>query len=149
MKRILAALFIISSMVLFSDDATDAQPNPVFSKNSVVAKKVMSLLRAKAVFVVEPSGNNKGGVVVLPGRIINEDRFIEESKNEEMFFVSGVNLDKITEGCMVYHHSDGFGSGYTLDVWRIGTISIPRDGKTLRLKKFTVDPKEAMAYLGK
>ena len=87
--------------------------------------------------------------MVRPESIINENGNMVENDNNETFFVSGVDLDKITDGSYVYHKKAGINECPFLTVWRIGNIKVIKNESAIHLKKFTVDPKEAMAYLGK
>ncbi len=80
--------------------------------------------------------------------------FAERNKTRERVFITGLNHDLVTTDGVIFHKIIGVGQK-GLWVWRIGTenvsfkYSYSRRNRTMRLKKFTVDPKEAAAYYSK
>ena len=76
----------------------------------------------------------------------------ERNRNVEEIFISGLDHDPVTTRGELFHKNIGVGQK-GLWVWRIGVetvrIKYARKNKVLRLKKYTVDPKEAAEYYRK
>lgn len=144
MKRFFI-FFAIMSLIVASV-ADEAQKLPAFGK---IKKLAIALENVTALQVVENKKHN--GVVATYKRswtgVGNSNLGCGSDKineNYESIFITGLDHDIITTQGMIYHNEQN--GDYILCVWRIGIEKMMRNGIPVRLKKFTVDPKQAEAY---
>ena len=154
MKKFIPFIFIMMAAVSIALSADDPQqPLPQISGkipqtnlrilDGVEAVQVLDTEEAHGVVAnyetickkVTPNKNNA-----------NSSIFTETNDTKEKIFITGLNLDLVTNRCRIYHYITG--RGYFLYVWPIGiqTLTLDETGKTYRLKKYTVDPNVALAY---
>ena len=77
---------------------------------------------------------------------------LERNKSREKVYITGLDHNLVTSDGAIFHKIIGVGQK-GLWIWRIGTetvkVKYERRTRTLRLKKYTVDPKEALEYYKK
>ena len=126
--------------------ADEAQKLPAFGN---MKKLAVALEDVTALQVVE--NPNHTGVVATYKRscqgVGNTNRGYGSGKMNDTFervFITGLDHDIITTRGMVYHNVQN--GEHILCVWPIGIEKMTANGNPVRLKKFTVDPKQAAAY---
>ena len=150
-KKLLAVAALVSAVVAFADEK---QATPDLT-DPLLKSKVQVLKRVVAVAVVETKQHN--GVVAQYREIYDSVNFKvkpgnyhylgnwKENKNFEKVFISGLDHDKVTTKGTVYHF-EAYGGEYYLYVWPVGIEKLKENGRPVRMKKFTVDPKQALEY---
>ena len=137
--------------------ATDSQPMPKNTDLSLQNKrKILSEVTAKQIIETD----KVKGIIATYNEIYNQKKpgktidfwagTWSYSKNEtqEDVFIVGLNHDLITQDGLIYHLDNGMEQHF-LGLWPIGIEAIQKNGSSVRLKKFTVNPEEAKKYYSK
>lgn len=156
MKRIICAMLAFGFMCI-SAFADDPQPTPKNTNLALQNKRVI-LLEVEAIQVVE--NENRNGVVATyseiwtlkePGTKIDfwsGTWSFKKNDNLENIFIVGLDHDTITTNGLIFHEKNNSNQHF-LGLWPIGIEKMAQGGRPIRLKKFTVNPKEALEYYAK
>ena len=124
-------------------------------KREVLPEKKITLGNARVVNIFE----NKNGITACPGFISGpgkditlnwdgsfvsiEGKYVDENVGGALVFISGLNLKNITNDSIL-----GIGDEKLkrLFCWEIGVQNITIDDVPGKIRKFTVDPNEAVEY---
>ncbi|NCB09425.1 MAG: hypothetical protein EOM73_14835 [Bacteroidia bacterium] len=153
MNKIICAVFAVlfSGIAAFADDP---QPMPK-NTNLALQNKRQILLEVTAIQVVENDKHN--GVVATYDEIWNLKEpgtkidfwagtwSFKKNDNLEDIFIVGLDHDTITTNGLIFHIQNNSNQHF-LELWPIGIEKMNKGGRPVRLKKFTVNPKEAMTY---
>lgn len=170
MKQVFAVLSIISiAFVGIAVQADEAQSMPK-TTNTVLQKNQNALLKATVIRVVDGEQNgvlayyetllvgaklDSTTVMVRSGNKWTEKQSteikfqkIQKNENNEVVFIVGLKHETLTDDASIFHVKASFFTDYKpcLMVWPIGIEKIKLGDRDARLKKFTVNPDEALKF---
>lgn len=152
MKKIIISILSAAAIVCLADEAQKMPQAP----KEIFRERLIMLTNVKAIQVVDNQWRK--GVVCHYDNFctklnlykrpcdIGFAGYVEQNKSFERIFITGLDHDKITTNGKVYHRKEWSWRGDVLFVWRIGIEKLTAGGREVRLKKFTVDHKQAEAY---
>ena len=153
MNKIIVTIIIalLSYLTVF---ATDSQPMPKNTDLTLQNKrKILSEVTAKQIIETD----KVKGIIATYNEIYNQKKAGKTidfwagtwswSKNEthEDVFIVGLNHDLVTTNGLVYHVDNDMNQHF-LGLWPIGIAKMKRNGVTIRLKKYTVNPEDAKKH---
>ena len=138
MKKIL--LLSVLTLLIGVLRADYAQKMPDFGKDRAGVRTLVDVTALKvlpsgvvATYKLIYSGTGKEGRTPA-GRC-------EENPNGQLIFITGLDHRIVTDRCFLFHRY--YSGHYLLFARTAGVATVEIDGKTLRLRKYTVDPKPA------